>query len=55
MQGWDSKKPIASPLQKISDMVKMGQRAGSELGKCPDKSSAAYTKFQQTHFVQKVI
>lgn len=54
MQDWDNKKPTTSPLQKISDMVKMGQEAECVLGKCPDKSSAAYTKFQQSHFGQTV-
>jgi hypothetical protein len=43
-----------SPLHKISDMVEMGQKAERVLGKCPDKLSAAYTKFQQAHFGQTV-
>jgi hypothetical protein len=54
MLDWDNKKPTMSPLQKISDMVEMGKEAERVLGKCPDKSSAAYTKFQQTHFGQTV-
>ena len=54
MLDWDNKKPTMSPLQKISDMVEMGKEAERVLGNCPVKSSAAYTKFQQTHFGQTV-
>ena len=54
MKDWDNKQPTTSPLQKISKMVEMGKDAEVELGKYPNKESAAYKKFQQSHFGQTV-